>query len=296
MGINSAPDSVQVRYDRVLQRGLPGTNADANPTYDESFVAGENVPYGVVISVAATRGDTIVAERGSSGQSAATAGTAVGVGTFETTLSVWTAITDGSFRIIIDGTDANITGNDFSSATDLAGVASVIQARIRANTGGGASFTAATVAYSATNQCLTITSGTTGASSSVSDTFPHSSGTGTDISSLMGTDVSINTPGAAAVAARAIGVSLRSVTDTSTLAASDTPFVEANDVGAYRVDGTILVTSVSGATDQDDVFYDNTTGEFYDTNDASRTQLGSSKWIGNVNPGEVGVIDIRGLR
>lgn len=49
--------------------------------------------------------------------------------------AVWEAITDGSFRITLNGTPYNIDGVDFTGISDLDGVASVAQAALRAATG-----------------------------------------------------------------------------------------------------------------------------------------------------------------
>ena len=94
------------------------------------------------------------------------------------TINELKAITDGSFKISIDSVESSITGVTFASVTDMAGVASALQTKIRAVNSGG--FTSATVeALEATTggYVLKITSGTTGASSSVSGMSSAGSGT-----------------------------------------------------------------------------------------------------------------------
>jgi hypothetical protein len=49
-----------------------------------------------------------------------------------TTIATWAAVTNGSFRITIDGTAYNCSGINFTSVTTMADVASVIQTALRA--------------------------------------------------------------------------------------------------------------------------------------------------------------------
>lgn len=93
-------------------------------------------------------------------------------------LSAFTAVSDGSFAITIDGDQNDVTGLDFSSAADLAGVAAVIQAGLRAETGGG--FTSATCELVGAQ--FLINSGTSGDDSTITVLSSVSPGVGTDIS------------------------------------------------------------------------------------------------------------------
>lgn len=93
-------------------------------------------------------------------------------------LSTWTAITDGSMRVSIDGAVETLSALDFHLATNLNGVASAINLQL---TGAG-------IVWDALTSRFIITSNTTGASSSVS--FATVVGTGTDISALLGMLVS----------------------------------------------------------------------------------------------------------
>lgn len=55
-------------------------------------------------------------------------------GTAEDDAAVWELITDGSFRINIDGTDYNIDALDFDTSADMDAIAAVIEAGIQAAT------------------------------------------------------------------------------------------------------------------------------------------------------------------
>lgn len=94
----------------------------------------------------------------------------------------FTGISDGSFRATIDAQTLDVTGCDFTSATDLDGIASVIQTRLQATFAGSP-----TVRIDSSR--FVITSSTTGASSQVSGISQHSSMAGTDLatSALLGT-------------------------------------------------------------------------------------------------------------
>lgn len=90
-------------------------------------------------------------------------------------IGAWSAITNGAFQIAINGgAPAAIAGLNFSAQTNLNGVASVITAAL----------TGATCVYNAAYKRFEITSGTTGATSSIS--FLAAPGAGTDISGMMG--------------------------------------------------------------------------------------------------------------
>ena len=91
-------------------------------------------------------------------------------------------IADGSFAISIDGDAQDITGLDFTDAEiTLDDIAASIQATLQAIASGG--YTASTCIHDGSR--FFITSGTTGASSTVSFLTPVSPATGTDISSLL---------------------------------------------------------------------------------------------------------------
>lgn len=106
-----------------------------------------------------------------------TAGSLTGATGVTTTIGTWTAVADGAFKISIDGSAVTAVGPiDFSGGvTTMANVASKIQAAIRAIATGG--FTNATVVWDEANTRFIITSGTTGASSAVSNLTAPASGT-----------------------------------------------------------------------------------------------------------------------
>lgn len=93
------------------------------------------------------------------------------------TLANWTAITNGSFRVQINGAAAvNITGLNFSAALNLSGVAAIIQAAM----------SGVTVSWNATVGRFEFVSTTTGATSSVSFLSTATASVGTDISGTLG--------------------------------------------------------------------------------------------------------------
>lgn len=93
----------------------------------------------------------------------------------QSTPATWAAVTDGSFRITIDGTATNIDGVNFSADVSMNDVAATLQTALRAATGG-----LETVVWDTDH--FVITSGTTISASEVS-VFTTSTGTvGTDIS------------------------------------------------------------------------------------------------------------------
>lgn len=96
-------------------------------------------------------------------------------------LALFTAITDGSFDISIDGVANDITAMNFSGAANLAAVAAIIQTAVRVPATGG--FTLATCTYEQGR--FFIRSGTTGAASAISFLTAVSPAAGTDISELL---------------------------------------------------------------------------------------------------------------
>jgi hypothetical protein len=91
--------------------------------------------------------------------------------TAEQAMANWTSITNGSFKIDIDGVTKTLSALNFSAQTNLNGVASVINAAL---TGG-------TIAWDGSR--FTVTSSTTGATSTVG--YASATGSGTDISALL---------------------------------------------------------------------------------------------------------------
>ncbi len=89
-------------------------------------------------------------------------------------------ITDGSLTLEIDGQEAAVTGIDLSSATSFSDVANKIQTALAAVE---ALTTDPVVSFSSQTNAFQVTSGTTGAGSSVS--FASASSTGTDLATVL---------------------------------------------------------------------------------------------------------------
>lgn len=96
-------------------------------------------------------------------------------GAIALTLAQLKAITDGAFKITVDSTLYSLSSLSFSACTSFSDCAVVIQAALRA-----AGATLATVTYSSTFGAFEITSGTTGANSTI--TYGSAPTSGTDLS------------------------------------------------------------------------------------------------------------------
>lgn len=95
-------------------------------------------------------------------------------------LATYTAITTGSFQMTIGGVTNTFTGLDFSAATSLTNVASIIQTAI--NGASGTMWTAATVTYDASRGSFNFVGG-----SAITATISVAvAGSGVDIASLIG--------------------------------------------------------------------------------------------------------------
>lgn len=94
----------------------------------------------------------------------------------EKLMASWNAITDGGFKIMIDGAQHDIAGGlDFSAATNLDGVASIITTSLAGLGNIG------TCVYDGDR--FTVTSATSGAASSVG--YASAPSTGTDVSAML---------------------------------------------------------------------------------------------------------------
>ncbi|MBR2504818.1 MAG: DUF3383 family protein [Elusimicrobiaceae bacterium] len=98
-------------------------------------------------------------------------------------LATLKAITNGSLSLSIGGLTYDVTGLDFSSATNYSDVASALQTAIRANTEGGEQWTSATVSYNTFGNVFTLTGGAVGNAIILAAT---NASTGTDVSGLLG--------------------------------------------------------------------------------------------------------------
>lgn len=92
----------------------------------------------------------------------------------ETDIPTWAAITVGAFKIDIDGAEASLSGINFSTATSMTNVATILDTALNAYD--------ANCAWDGSR--LVLTSATTGAAASLSYARPPASGT--DISALSG--------------------------------------------------------------------------------------------------------------
>lgn len=99
-------------------------------------------------------------------------------------VSQFTGTTTGALKLTIGAYAADVTGLNFSAATTLSNVASILQTAIQAVVAGGADWTGATVTYNATKQRFELVGGTTHAAP-VATAAPA---TGVDIRSLLGWD------------------------------------------------------------------------------------------------------------
>ena len=107
----------------------------------------------------------------------------------EQTLATWTAISDGEFAITIDGVAEDILAIDFSLDTSLDDIADAIETEIQAVATGG--YTAATCVWDGTR--FIITSGTTGATSTITVISEVSGGAGTSIVAMLDMAVGLGT-------------------------------------------------------------------------------------------------------
>lgn len=94
-------------------------------------------------------------------------------------LGAFTAITNGDFTLSIDGTSHHITAINLSAAVSLAGVATIIETAVNAET--GAQFTGAVVSYNATRGSFDLLGGVTDDAE-----ITVSAGTTTDVAGLLG--------------------------------------------------------------------------------------------------------------
>lgn len=141
--------------------------------------------------------------------------------TAEQALANFTAITTGSLKLAIDGASATtLTGLNFSAATSLANVASIITTALS---------TAATCTWDGSR--FIIKSATTGTSSSVA--FPTAPGSGTDIKALIGATAAQGARSVAGVAAESALAALQAIDATPTFVYGVT-FASANLTDADR--------------------------------------------------------------
>ena len=125
-------------------------------------------------------------------------------------LATLKAVTDGSIKITLDGTSAELTSIDLSAISSYADVASALQTKIQANTAGGTNWTSATVAFA--DGKFTLTGGATG-NADISAASAASSGT--DLSMLIGWNLGLNPVVSAGCDAETITAALDRIANTS---------------------------------------------------------------------------------
>jgi hypothetical protein len=172
----------------------------------------------------------------------ATAGFVKGtvLSTAEKLLSAWTVITNGGFKITVDGgSEVNITGLDFSAETTLNGVAAVITADL----------TGAVCTWDGSR--FIITSSTTGVSSSISNLIAPTSGT--DISAQLKLTLALRAANVAGIAAESPVACTTILANKSSswyglqFAASTMPSVSENVAVAGLIQG-LTISRIFGVT------------------------------------------------
>lgn len=116
-------------------------------------------------------------------------------------IATWNTIANGGIVITVDGTVRTLTALNFSAQTNLNGVASVIQTALAALA------TGSTVVWNSNFSRFEVTSGTTGATSTVAFA---TAGTGTDIATLTG--LTAASSGAYAVTGQVLETAVAAVT------------------------------------------------------------------------------------
>lgn len=110
-------------------------------------------------------------------------------------VSQFTGISTGSFKLTLGAYTSDITSINFTAATTLSNIASILQTAIRAVTAGGSDWTAATVTYNATAQRFELVGGVVGAEAVAVTT----AASGVAIATLIGWDsTAVFSPGVAA--------------------------------------------------------------------------------------------------
>lgn len=171
----------------------------------------------------------------------------------EATAATWAAITNGSFRVSIDGAAAiNVTGIDFTGDANMNAVAATIDAALAG----------ATVTWDGSR--FRIISGTTGATSAVSVLTTATASVGTDISALLKGTAATSTSVVAGIAAETALAGATALADASgqwyglVFAASTMPDDAAITAVAGFIEGATpsrilgVTTSDTGVLDAED--------------------------------------------
>ena len=153
-----------------------------------------------------------------------------------TPLATLKEVTSGSMIVNLGGTSYTVSGVDLSSVASYADVASAIQTAIRANTAGGTLWTGATFTYSASPASFTLTGGEAGVNEI---NYAETATSGTDLSSLLGLDITSAPVLSDGTAAQTITAILNKTIDISTnfatfgfVSASDA-YSNLDDIGTF---------------------------------------------------------------
>jgi hypothetical protein len=140
----------------------------------------------------------------------------------------WTSINDGSFILTMGSSTFTLSSLDFTAVASLTDVASVVQTAIRAEIGGGALWTSATVTYNSLTGGFDLVGGATGAAA-ISVAAPLS-GFDITVAAFLGwLPQSVNTNGNITPGAIwAIGADIETISETL-----NTSFTTSNNFGTF---------------------------------------------------------------
>lgn len=113
--------------------------------------------------------------------------------TAQQALSAFTAVSDGGMKVDVDGTEKDLADLDFSLATTLPGIATIVTTALASS---------ATVTYDSVNKRFMVKSATTGTTSTVS--FATAPDTGTDVSLLLNLTSALSAKAVGGVAAESM--------------------------------------------------------------------------------------------
>ncbi|MWK54683.1 DUF3383 family protein [Pseudomonas otitidis] len=171
--------------------------------------------------------------------------------TAQQAMANFTAVTAGGMKITIDGTLKTLSGIDFSGATNLNGVASVLTTKLAA---------AGTCVWNAAYRRFEITSATTGATSTISYGEPPASGT--DVATLMGLITGVASVPVNGVAAETL---LDAVTDLATMSndwyglqVADASLADADVLSVAQLVESLGQSRIFGVTTQSSLALDPT--------------------------------------
>jgi hypothetical protein len=186
-----------------------------------------------------------------------TAGYLTGGDSAQSTFASWAAITDGSFRVTVDGTAYNVDAIDFSGDGSMDDVASTIQTALQTATSGSE-----TVVWSTDH--FIITSGTSDEDSEISVLSTSTGTVGTDISGAGASDWMDCDTGN--------GVATQGTSDHEKLVKLDTEGKIAKEFDKLNIKTLTAGETIAGATLPVAVYQDSSDNEIYacDGNDTDK--------------------------